>query len=605
MARQYSGERVGSTDSEDDSLRQFKWLLESKQIETGVRQQPYGDLSELNCERRILDSLGVVTLSEIVSTFLDLTESSAVVYERNGDYAISQFESSWCRTINSASRNLCNGGNKEAMACGKWICHDYCWQSCRLAMKAGAAADIETVCGIRGVVSPIIGADKTIGAIIISYGTPPAEEDRLADLAAALQLPVRVLQEASAQYKARPPIIMELAKKHLLTAARLIGEMVARRTVQISLSESEFARAAIMETAPDPIIVLDLSGKIVDFNPAAERTFGHPRDCVLGAHVDDVILPAESNGNIDGRATDLLSGELLRAGQRRECYAMRSSGETFPAEFWLAEISRLGEPGFAAFVRDLTKQKESEENMRRLARLEQREDFVATLTHDVKNPLIGASRILELFLSGHMGELTDKQRDLLERLGKSNNQLLSQLNDLLLVYRLDQTQDYLAFARENLCAIVSCAVSELSPLAEAKNITLVSRLPETLLAQIDKLAIRRVVHNLLGNALKFTPGGGRIEVTLSMEEPYALLEIKDSGPGICAEDQKKIFHRFFKAPAGKRYEPGTGLGLYICRQLTEMHQGSIDCGSVEGQGATFTVKLPLQRGGGERVDAVS
>jgi signal transduction histidine kinase len=110
--------------------------------------------------------------------------------------------------------------------------------------------------------------------------------------------------------------------------------------------------------------------------------------------------------------------------------------------------------------------------------------------------------------------------------------------------------------------------------------------------KVDTKAIRRMLQNLLDNALKFTPRGGAISLKLQNLEEKIVVEIGDTGPGISTEEQKLLFQRFSQGKTGRKYTPGTGLGLYLCKQIVDAHQGEIICISVEGSGTTFRVCLP-------------
>ncbi len=221
-----------------EQLRQIEWLLKGSQEGTEPAQgksnpqRSYGDLTELNRERLILDSLGKDVLNEVISDYLDLLDSSAAVYEYDGSYASGIFTSSWCRFMDETSRNLCQGDNKEALSCGQWHCHESCWQTSKTSMDSKQPADLECAGGIRIYAVPIFCDEKIIGSINFGYGDPPTDESKLQELAERYGVPVQELKTRAQQYRSRPTFIIELAKRRLATAAKLIGEMVQRRQAE-------------------------------------------------------------------------------------------------------------------------------------------------------------------------------------------------------------------------------------------------------------------------------------------------------------------------------------------------------------------------------------
>lgn len=234
----------------------------------------------------------------------------------------------------------------------------------------------------------------------------------------------------------------------------------------------------------------------------------------------------------------------------------------------------------------------AEQNEKRLAILEQREEFMATLTHDLKNPLIGTNRVLELLSEQAMGPLSDEHAELLMQIRDSNKILLSMIQNVLDVYRFEKDVDAVVLANTCLREIVESCLREVSPIANNRNIEIKTTFLDTKLVNADSLALRRVFQNLLDNALKFTPAGGEISLKMSPTNGCVLVEIEDNGPGMSAEELSRVFTRFAQGRAGRKFSPGTGLGLFLCKKIVEAHQGEISCLSEEGSGTKFLVKLP-------------
>lgn len=244
-------------------------------------------------------------------------------------------------------------------------------------------------------------------------------------------------------------------------------------------------------------------------------------------------------------------------------------------------------------IRYAIERKQFEKKAQRLSVLEQREEFMATLTHDLKNPLIGANRILELMAFDEIGPITPQQSKLLLQLRDSNQMLLSMIQNLIEVYKFEQDVHTVTIVNTNIHNIVISCLSDIALLADHRDIKIETDLSDDVRdIPADPTAIRRVVQNLLDNALKFTPSGGRISLAVHPFDHQVCVEIEDTGPGIPREEQKQLFQRFNQGRVGRKYTPGTGLGLYLCKRIVDAHKGQIQCNSEEGGGTIFRVILP-------------
>ena len=174
--------------------------------------------------------------------------------------------------------------------------------------------------------------------------------------------------------------------------------------------------------------------------------------------------------------------------------------------------------------------------------------------------------------------------------------LLSLVNDLLFVARLQPGELSLEPAEVDLAGVVRDGVQSMEPRAAAKGITLTCVVDAVPTVHADRGRMLQVLDNLVSNALKFTPAGGTVHVSLRQDGGSARLEVTDSGIGIGADDQRRLFQRFFRAEAAVEQQvPGTGLGLYISRVIAEAHDGSVSVRSELGRGSTFRLELPMAR----------
>lgn len=260
-----------------------------------------------------------------------------------------------------------------------------------------------------------------------------------------------------------------------------------------------------------------------------------------------------------------------------------------------------------ARVRSLLRLKHSIDDREEMAR--QREDFVSRLTHDLRTPLVAADRMLNLFMEETFCPISDEMKDAIVAMIRSNQNLLQMVNILLEVYRHEAGHKKLTFGPCNLCEIVREIFEELEPLAQEKSLELIQDFDQLdgdanqkqAIVLGDRMELRRVLVNLIGNAIKFTDVGTiRVRIfnspdfkTTSPNHPalsWMTIEVEDTGSGIPPEDQAVLFERFRK---GKHKRADSGLGLYLSRCIVEAHGGTIQAESELNKGSLFTVHLPV------------
>jgi two-component system sensor histidine kinase/response regulator len=247
-----------------------------------------------------------------------------------------------------------------------------------------------------------------------------------------------------------------------------------------------------------------------------------------------------------------------------------------------------------ARVRCLLRLKHSIDEQQKMSR--QREDFVSRLTHDLRTPLLAADRMLDLFQKETFGQIPTEMKQAIAMMIRSNQNLLEMVNNLLEVYRFDADKKFLNVQECDLQEIAQEVINELTPLAMEKNLTvkLETRLEKENLVLGDRLELRRVFNNLIGNAIKFTDHG-TVEVSIFEKSHHkhirqVIIQISDTGYGIAPEDKTTIFERFRQ---GKNKRSGSGLGLHLSQRIIEAHRGKIELYSQLGKGSTFTITLPM------------
>lgn len=380
---------------------------------------------------------------------------------------------------------------------------------------------------------------------------------------------------------------LEIAKKQLQDYSQNLEKIVAARTAD--LSEANKKLSGIINYCADGIIIVDGEGNILQVNPACENMVGLSECSLCKKKIQEI---AYSNVKEFNSAKDNKSGEIFGLSDEnseillRDYFVVNSlSGIHTPVEMSFAAISSDDDKNdkFVGVIRDVSVQKETEKL---------RDDFIATLTHDMRTPLLAAIQTLKFFLEGAIGELDDKQKVLLSTMLQSNEDLLGLVNALLEVYRFESGKLTLCKTAFSVKDLVEQCYSELKPLAEKKNIdfSVIFELEDNLHILADRAEIKRVITNLCGNALNYTNKNGIVKVLAKAQCGDFIFSVTDNGNGIPQSDIPNLFKRFSQGTARKR-STGTGLGLYLSRQIIEAHNGKIWVDSKVDKGSEFSFLL--------------
>ncbi|HEX6630164.1 MAG TPA: ATP-binding protein, partial [Gemmatimonadaceae bacterium] len=258
--------------------------------------------------------------------------------------------------------------------------------------------------------------------------------------------------------------------------------------------------------------------------------------------------------------------------------------------------------GFAKVTRDLTERRAAEQraiaDARRLAVAEAanraKAEFLASMSHELRTPLNAIAGYADLLAAGIGGPVSAQQREYLQRIRGSQQHLLAIINDILNFSRLEAGQLSYQLAPMSLGAVIDAVLPMMTPLATAKELRL-ERVPgPDVTAHADRARVEQILVNLLSNAVKFTESGGRIEVGCEALADRAALRVRDSGIGIEPGNLESIFEPFVQVGRSlSTPHEGTGLGLAISRDLARAMGGDLTADSVPGEGATFTLTLPL------------
>lgn len=359
--------------------------------------------------------------------------------------------------------------------------------------------------------------------------------------------------------------------------------------------ESAFL-ASIVQSSDDAIVSKDLNGIVTSWNAAAERIFGYSADEMIGQPILKLIPSDRPN-----EEPEIL--ERIRRGERVDHYETvrrRKDGVRINVSVTISPIrDREGRiVGASKVARDITEQKRMEGELRRYAnelaaQHQQKDQFMAMLAHELRNPLTPMRTALEILR--HRAEDPAQVQRVREVLDRQVRNLTRLVEDLLDISRLTQGKVNPRFERVDLARLIRFNCTAYNDQAEASGLTLECSAPETpLWVMADPTRLDQILDNLLGNAIKFTEHGGRITVTVSMQGESILMAVRDTGIGIDSELLPKLFNTFIQDEQSlARSRGGLGLGLSIVKGLVELHGGSVGVQSDgRGRGAEFLVRLP-------------
>ena len=381
---------------------------------------------------------------------------------------------------------------------------------------------------------------------------------------------------------------LEDAKSQLSAYSHKLEDMVAQRTKELTMANKKLS--GIINYCADGIIIIDSQGNIEQVNPACENMIGLSSESVKKLKIQEIAY--SDNPKMNKTPKSSVKNTILGLSCDNCEFLLRDlyirnvlNDEYTPVEINFASLTNeySDEEKFVGVIRNFKAQKETE-------RL--RDDFIATLTHDLRTPLLASIQTLKFFLDGSLGGLKDQQKVLLSTMLQSNEDLLGLVNALLEVYRFESGKLNLCKTVFNIKDLVKQCYDELEPLSKNKDIKFILHcdIDDGLLIDADRAEIKRVITNLCGNALNYTNKGGEIDIYVKVQNGDLLFSVADNGNGIPKEDLPNLFMRFSQGTSKKR-STGTGLGLYLSRQIVEAHGGKIWVESKIDKGSEFSFLL--------------
>jgi len=355
--------------------------------------------------------------------------------------------------------------------------------------------------------------------------------------------------------------------------------------------------AAIVESSQDAIVGKTLDGIITSWNAAAERVFGYKADEIIGQNIIKLIP-------LERRAEENMILTRLRRGERIESYEterLRKDGSRVELSLTISPVrdSEGRIIGASKIARDIGAARATERELRRReeqlrAASQRKDEFLAVLAHELRNPLAPIANTLEALRIGGIDQ--NMAGELLAVANRQLQHLVRLVDDLMEISRI--TRDAIELRKEllPLQAAVQSAI-EISQvlIAERKHRLEVDLQPERLMVNGDRTRLAQIVANLLNNAAKYTPEGGRIRVQLTREGDHAVVRVSDNGAGIPADMLGRVFEMFTRLDrALERTQGGLGIGLALVQRLAQLHGGTVEAHSEGlGRGSEFVVRLPL------------
>jgi len=327
---------------------------------------------------------------------------------------------------------------------------------------------------------------------------------------------------------------------------------------------------AILNSLSDGLVIIDNKNKILRATPKISQWFGIKGKELIRKNILDYIEIIDKNTPV----------EKL---ENTEVYIKGYSEDAFEATTMRLQLEDKRKR-YIVILKNVTNQKEIEHL---------KDDFVSTLTHDLKVPIIAEANILDFLVEEKFGPLSDKQKEAIKNIQVSNKELIELVQILLETYKMKDSGEVMYFETFEINPFINEIVKEMTPIAEKGNLKIRYKEYENISITADKIQLKRVIKNLLHNAIQHSESKKNIDITVLKTQTDVNISVIDYGKGIAKEDLEMVFKKYYST-AKKFRKIGTGLGLYLAQQIIKSHGGEITVQSSDGEGTTFSIHLPYK-----------
>jgi signal transduction histidine kinase len=408
---------------------------------------------------------------------------------------------------------------------------------------------------------------------------PKISDNPTAEYTAWLAAPIRIEQTLVGIFWLSFAETFQLTKANRPTLTSLVDSLTViamNAQVQERHEDSHQLTVSVLNSITDPLLVVDEHRKILLMNPAAEAVFNMPT-----AHAQ---------------------GKLLREVVQSDALVKYAEGEDGTLEEWTTDDGKTFVPrmepvydadgpieGWVLALRDVTRFKQLNRNQ---------SEFMRIVSHDLRSPLTSMQGFASMLELGLVGELNEKQAHFVEKILSGITQMTSLVDNIQDAGRFDPETGFYELARSqcDLGEMVNRIVENHLVPAEKQELTISASVGEDVpIINADTNMLERAVINLVDNAIKYTPNGGKIQVAVKRRNDEVVVSVSDNGLGISQENQQHVFDRHVRIPRKEHKKvKGSGLGLFIVRSVAQRHGGDAWLESAEGQGTTFFVSVPLE-----------